>query len=247
MPGKAAKVRLSEKQLAMLTDIAKSRSLPQFLTQRANIVLLAFGGQLNQDIAQIVGLSRHQVGLWRRRWTDAWPALTVLECSEPLRLRQAIRECLTDAPRAGRRGKISSVQITQILATACEKPELSQRPISHWTARELGDEVIKRGIVTSVSVSQVGRYLRQAVLQPHRQKMWLNTQEKDPVAFQRDVELVCHTYQTAIECFAKDGTRTVSVDEMTGLQALERPAPDQAMKPGQVERREHQYSRAARV
>ena len=38
MPGKAAKVRLSEKQLAMLTDIAKSRSLPQFLTQRANIV-----------------------------------------------------------------------------------------------------------------------------------------------------------------------------------------------------------------
>ena len=36
MPGKAAKVRLSEKQLAMLTDIAKSRSLPQVLTQRAN-------------------------------------------------------------------------------------------------------------------------------------------------------------------------------------------------------------------
>lgn len=91
--------------------------------------------------------------------------------------------------------------------------------------------------------SQVGRSLRQAVLQPHRQKMWLNTKEKDPVAFQRDVELVCHTYQTALECFAKDGTRTVSVDEMTGLQALERPAPDQAMKPGQVERRESEYIR----
>ena len=243
MPGKAAKVRLSEKQLAILTEFGKSRTVPQFISQRANIISLAFGGQLNQDIAQTVGLSRHQVGLWRRRWTDAWPALTLLECSEPLRLRQAIRECLTDAPRAGRRGKITAVQITQILATACEKPELSQRPISHWTARELRDEVIKREIVPSISESQVGRYLRQAVLQPHRQKMWINTTEKDPVAFQRDVELVCHTYQTAMECFTKDGTRTASIDEMTGLQALERPAPDQPMKPGQVERREFEYIR----
>ena len=103
MPGKAAKVRLSEKQLAILTEFGKSRSVPQFISQRANIISLAFEGHLNQDIAQIVGLSRHQVGLWRRRWTDAWQALTVLECSEPLRLRQAICDCLTDAPRAGRR------------------------------------------------------------------------------------------------------------------------------------------------
>ncbi|MCX7421029.1 MAG: hypothetical protein NT013_16015 [Planctomycetia bacterium] len=135
------------------------------------------------------------------------------------------------------------MQITQILATACEKPELSQRPITHWTDRELQEEVIKRGIASSISVSQVGRYLRQAVLQPHRQKMWINTTEKDPVAFQQDVELVCHTYQTAMECFARDGTRTVSVDEMTGLQALERPTPDIAMKPGQVVRREFEYIR----
>lgn len=243
MPGTAAKVWLSEKQLAVVTEFGQARSLPQFLIQRATIVRLAFEGHLNEDIASAVGVERHQVGLWRKRWAQAWKSLTLLECSEPHRLREGIRECLTDAPRAGRRGKISAVQITQILALACEKPALSQRPITHWTTPELRSEVIKRGIVPSVSVSQVGRYLRQAVLQPHRQKMWINTTEKDPVVFQQDVELVCQTYLTAMECFTKDGTRTVCVDEMTGLQALERPAPDQAMQPGQVERREFEYLR----
>ncbi|MFM9965142.1 MAG: IS630 family transposase, partial [Planctomycetaceae bacterium] len=59
------------------------------------------------------------------------------------------------------------------------------------------------------------------------------------------MELVCQTYQTAMECFTKDGTRTVCVDEMIrrGGQALERPAPDQPLKPGQVERREFEYIR----
>lgn len=243
MPGKAAKVRLSERQLEVLTEFSKARSLPQFISLRAKIVCLAFEGQSNAEIAVAVGLGRHQVGLWRRRWAEAWEALTVLECSEPLRLREALRECLTDAPRAGYRGKITPEQVTQILAVACEKPELSQRPITHWTLAELRDEVIQRGLVSVISVSQIGRHLRQALLQPHRQKMWINTTEKDPVAFQRDVEIVCQTYLTAPECFAENGTRTVSIDEMTGLQALERPAPDQGMQLGQVARQEFEYIR----
>jgi transposase len=40
-----------------------------------------------------------------------------------------------------------------------------------------------------------------------------------------------------------DGVHTVSVDEMTGIQALERIAPTRPMKPGQVERREFEYAR----
>ena len=68
-----------------------------------------------------------------------------------------------------------------ILAVACEPPEKSGRPITHWTAHELADEVVKRGIVPSISVAQVGRYLREAALQPHKKRYWLNTREKDPV------------------------------------------------------------------
>ena len=243
MLGTAAKVRLSERQLVVLTEFRKARSLPQFIGRRAKIIGLAFEGRTNEQIAVEVGLGRHPVGLWRSRWSEAWESLIVWECSEPLRLREALRECLTDAPRAGCRGKSTPEQVTQILAVAGEKPELSQRPIPHWTLKELRDEVLQRGILSAISVSQIGRYLRQAVLQPHRQKMWINTTEKDPVAFQRDVEIVCQTSLTAPECFAENGTRTVSIDEMTGLQAWERPAPDQALKSGQVARRELEYVR----
>jgi transposase len=42
---------------------------------------------------------------------------------------------------------------------------------------------------------------------------------------------------------AKHGVHTVSVDEMTGIQALERIAPTQPMQSGQVERREFEYTR----
>jgi len=47
-----------------------------------------------------------------------------------------------------------------IITVACEPPEKSGRPVTHWTPRELTDEVIKRGIVASISVRQVGRFLK---------------------------------------------------------------------------------------
>ncbi|MEE8225659.1 MAG: transposase [Kiloniellales bacterium] len=42
---------------------------------------------------------------------------------------------------------------------------------------------------------------------------------------------------------AKAGVRSVSIDEMTGIQALQRAAPGRAMAPGRVERREYEYIR----
>jgi hypothetical protein len=37
---------------------------------------------------------------------------------------------------------------------------------AHWTAQELVGEVVKRGIIASISASQVRRYLRESVLAP---------------------------------------------------------------------------------
>jgi putative transposase len=50
-------------------------------------------------------------------------------------------------------------QITQLYAIACNPPEQYGRPISHWSSRELADELIKQAIVESISERQVGRYL----------------------------------------------------------------------------------------
>jgi transposase len=243
MPGKAAKVVVTERQLAVLLELSKSRSEPPMLIQRAKIVVLAFAGRLNEEISADVGLNRVQVGTWRRRWQAAWQALTSLECSEPKRLREAVREVLRDAPRSGAKGKFTAEHVTQILAVACEPPEKSGRPITHWTRDELRDEVVKRGIVPDISASHVSRFLRRAALRPQRRKMWINTTEKDPAEFQQQVEAVCETYREAPARHANDGTRTISTDEMTGLQALERTAPDKEVRPGEVAKHEFEYER----
>lgn len=161
MPGMAAKVVITERQQDVLQSMVWSRSCPQGLAHRAEIILLAFAGSKNEVIAERLGCERHGVGIWRRRWQKAFPRLVVIECVEkPSALREAIADVLGDVPRAGCPGKFTAEQIAQILAVACEPPEDSGRPVSHWTPRELADEVIKRGIVPSISVRQVGRFLK---------------------------------------------------------------------------------------
>ncbi len=197
MPGKAAEsfgFREAIGDFDGISAVPDRAAICRSCSARA-IIALAWNGQLNEEIAPQVGLGRMEVGKWRRRWQDAWEELTLLECTEPRRLRQAIRDTLRDAPRSGSPGKFTAEQVTQILAVACEPPPQSGRPITHWTHAELRDEVVKRGIVTSISVWQVGCYLREALLQPHRRKMWINTTEKNPETFQRQVGEVCQTYQ----------------------------------------------------
>jgi len=244
MSGKAARIVLSEKQDEILQSMIRSRTLSQRLAQRASVILRAFVGESNEDIAAQVKLGRKPVGLWRRRWKESFEALVSIECREPrAKLRRAIEEVLNDAPRSGAFGKSTAEQITLITAIACEPPELSGRPVAEWTHAELADEAVKRGIVSSISASQVGRYLRAAELQPHRSKYWLNSTEKDNDVFQTQVEVVCQTWREAAALYFQANTHTISVDEMPGLQALERIADTIPMQPGQPKRIEYEYKR----
>ena len=142
--------------------------------------MLAFDGLLNEDIAERVGLTHRQVGRWRRRWANAWNRLIDIECCESRPPATGHRNGPHRRTTPRRPGKFTPEQVTQILAVACEPPEKSGRPITHWTAQELTEEVVRRGIVASISPSQVRRYLREAALQPHKSRYWLNTTEKDP-------------------------------------------------------------------
>jgi transposase len=77
-------------------------------------------------------------------------------------------------------------------------------------------------------------------LKPHRIRYWL-TVKPDPQFDEKCVD-ICQVYGTAQER-AKTGVCTVSIDEMTGIQALERAAPSLPMRSGSVERREYEYIR----
>jgi putative transposase len=161
MPGRARRLIITERQQAILRTMTRSGTCPQALAQRARIILLAFDGLRNEDIAARIGCERHAVGPWRHRWADAFDRLVLVECCEKeSALPRAIETLLSDLPRAGSPGKFTAEQVTRILAVACEEPEKCGRPVTHWTPRELADEVIQRGIVESISPRQVGRFLK---------------------------------------------------------------------------------------
>jgi transposase len=82
-------------------------------------------------------------------------------------------------------------------------------------------------------------FKKEADLKPHRIRYWL-TPKPDP-AFDTKCADICKVYQDAAGADATH--RTVSIDEMTGIQALERIAPGLPMMPGKVERREFEYRR----
>jgi putative transposase len=73
-----------------------------------------------------------------------------------------IEQVLQDEPRSGTPNFFSTEQVVQIVAIACESPEQSERPVSHWTPRELALEAVKRGVVEKISPRSVGRFLKRS-------------------------------------------------------------------------------------
>jgi transposase len=82
-----------------------------------------------------------------------------------------------------------------------------------------------------------------ADLKPHLSRYWLTPKPADPKAFEEQVAQVCEVYKQAPAEAAAHGTHTVSVDEKTGIQALERIEKTLPMKSGEPERREYEYKR----
>jgi putative transposase len=163
MPGPRPRpIVLTDPQRGTLEHLTRRTSSTQGLVRRARIVLAAAEGHNNEQIARSLGINRETARLWRRVWSDAAELLAAAEEEETSEkaLRECVEEVLADAPRSGAPATFAPEQVVQIVALACEAPrEGSGRPVSHWTPRELADEAVKRGIVRSISVRSVGRFL----------------------------------------------------------------------------------------
>jgi putative transposase len=146
----------------VLEQMSRRRSLARGLSERAQIVLRMSEGIDNSEISRKMNLNRETVRTWRARWLSSSSRIEAVEVANggDKALTKVIREVLSDEPRSGAPAKFTPEQIVQVVAVACEKPTDSGRPISHWTPREVADEVVKRGIVASISVRQCGRFLK---------------------------------------------------------------------------------------
>jgi putative transposase len=152
MPGpRPASIELTAIEHQELEKLVHRHNVGQQIALRGRIVLAAAGGKNNSEIARELKVTVDTVRTWRGRWRELQPiALADL----------SVEERLADLPRPGTPVQITFEQRCQIEALACQQPEGSDRPISHWTGREIADEIMKRGIVEQISARHAGRLLR---------------------------------------------------------------------------------------
>ncbi len=154
MPGpKPPEVNLSDEAREGLEKLVRRHSTRQQIALRGRIILVAASGKNNAQVAREVGIAVETARLWRNRWLALQP-ISLADLS--------IEERLEDLARPGAPARITADQVCQIVAMACEEPEESGRPISHWTNREIADEITKRGIVDQISPRHAARLLKRS-------------------------------------------------------------------------------------
>lgn len=152
MPGpKPPEIKLTDRVRQGLEKLMRRHNTPQQIALRGRIILAASDGQNNTQIAKKLEIAVATARFWRNRWL----------LLEPISLDDlSIEERLEDLPRPGAPAEITAEQRCRIEAMACEDPEDSGRPISHWTSQEIADEIVKRGIVDSISPRHAARLLK---------------------------------------------------------------------------------------
>ena len=137
----AVAIQLSEEARAEIEAMTRSRTLPNPLVRRAQMVLLAADGKPNGQIGEMTGLSRATVIKWRRRYA-----------------KQGLVG-LYDEPRPGGPRSIEDDRIVALIRkTIRTKP----KDRTHWSCRAIASQI-------GLSKSTVQRVWRAFGLQPHRQ------------------------------------------------------------------------------
>ena len=132
---------------------------------------------------------------------------------------------LLDEPRPGVPRKIDDAKVESIIVQTLES---QPRGATHWSTRSMARH-------SGISTSSVGRIWRAFGLQPHRVETFkLST---DPLFVDKVRDIV------GLYLNPPDRALVLCVDEKSQIQALDRTQPLLPMRPGQVERRSHDYER----
>lgn len=134
-------------------------------------------------------------------------------------------EGLLDEPRPGTPRKVSDADVERVLTTTLESVP---RDATHWSTRSLAQQ-------SGLSRSTISRIWRAFGLQPHRSETFKLS--KDPLFIDKVRDIV------GLYLNPPDRALVLCVDEKSQIQALDRTQPLLPMRPGQIERRSHDYKR----
>jgi transposase len=132
---------------------------------------------------------------------------------------------LLDEPRPGAPRRISDAQVERVLTMTLES---TPSHATHWSTRLLARRC-------GMSQSAVSRIWRAFALQPHRSETFKLS--RDPLFIEKVRDIV------GLYLNPPERALVLCVDEKAQVQALDRTQPLLPMRPGQVERRTHDYVR----
>ena len=141
------------------------------------------------------------------------------------RFLKARLEGLYDEPRPGAPRKVSDAEVERIVIQTLES---TPRGETHWSTRGMAK-------ATGLSRMTISRIWRAFGLQPHRTDSFKLS--PDPLLIEKVRDLV------GLYMNPPDHALVLCVDEKTQIQALDRTQPLLPLRPGQLERRTHDYKR----
>ena len=132
---------------------------------------------------------------------------------------------LLDEPRPGAPRSISDADVERVITLTLET---TPSDATHWSTRSMAAR-------SGMSQSAVSRIWRAFALQPHRSETFKLS--KDPLFIEKVRDIV------GLYLNPPDRAAVLCVDEKSQIQALDRTQPLLPMRPGQIERRTHDYVR----
>jgi transposase len=212
--GRAVQISLTGAERRRLQGIVRAHTSEQRMALRSNVILHAGLGWSNCRIAHHLDVDVKTVRKWRRRYS------------------QNGLEGLYDGPRSGRPFTFdSSTRLELFTAAVGPAPE----PYAAWSLDLLAKHLVDNKMVGSISLETVSYWLRTADIKPHRVRGWLNSTDPN---FKEKRDAINEWYRNLPQ-----GGVLLSVDEKTGIQALERVRKDQPANRGQRRRIEWEYKR----
>lgn len=134
-------------------------------------------------------------------------------------------EGLLDEPRPGAPRKITDAEVERVVTLTLES---APRDATHWSTRAMARHL-------GLSQTAISRIWRAFGLKPHRTETFKLS--KDPLFVEKVRDIV------GLYLDPPDKALVLCVDEKSQIQALDRTQPLLPMRPGQVERRTHDYVR----
>ena len=143
---KRYRVSLTDEEREHLHGLTRKGTASVRMVRRAQVLLLAAEGRIDDDIASALQIGVSTVERARRRFVE-----------------EGLEASLRERPRPGARPKLGPKEQAYVVALACTKPPEGRH---RWTMQLLADRVVELQLVPDISDEAIRRLLKRTNSSP---------------------------------------------------------------------------------